>query len=232
MTWRAEMCDAARMDRDRDDNENQSRRPARPVREEKAEASACAVRTASCTDWIVYIEEMLEAIYERIGVMEVSLANLGAALANIETTDSEINTAVTSAGERFKELVTELEALPAPGGVVTQAQVDAITSKASAVASSLQSAATTLSAETPPAKAGTWGSPKEEAKPTKAVYRWDGGGVAPAGGQWTASGFETLSVPPVPLYYFAEDTEPGDTKGVSANWTLYTEATKAVVLGA
>jgi hypothetical protein len=101
---------------------------------------------------------LLEDIYRKVGQMEISLQGLEDAIGSVEATESEINTAVVSAGERFVELINELKSLPAEGGSVSAEQVQKLTDRATAAATSLQGAANQLASETPAAGDGSGGS--------------------------------------------------------------------------
>jgi hypothetical protein len=132
-----------------------------------------------------------------------------------------------------------------------QAEVDALTTQVTQVGADLAAAKTTLQQEIDALAAANPGinlsglqaavTPLDTAAkalaelkpeptaPTKAVYTHVG--EAAINSSWTPSGFETVpaeGATPEPLYYFSGDSEPGETNGAGAEWTVYTGATQPV----
>ncbi len=107
-------------------------------------------------------------------------------------------------------------------GQVTQAQIDELTTHATAVATALSQA---TAANKPSPAPGPPAPPVPPAPPAsaKSVY-WVDAGMAVDTAQWPATTGQTTDVPPKPLYNFAGDTAPGDKKGdgLGGVWHLYT----------
>lgn len=127
----------------------------------------------------------------------------------------ELEGAEAAAAAEMRELVTDVENLTA--GEVSQADIDAITNKATAVATALTEATTGAeSAVKPPAP------PEEPAAPTKPVYIHENVEAAVDPTLWVASGFQTTEETPRPLWYFTADTDGGEPTGaVEGEWTVY-----------
>lgn len=175
----------------------------------------------------MFVYKKIEEINRKVDAIMITLENLENALSQIEITDSEINTNVHSAGERFKELIAELENLPTGGGSVTQAQVDVITSRAQAVEGSLTAAATTLAADTPAKKEGSEGEGVKG--PTLYAFTPGPSNENTADSRFAASGMREAEGAKDALFTFSGDTAPGETNGAAiAGYSVFTGPTEAV----
>lgn len=201
-----------------------------------------ALETAFAVAKFLYIQ--IEDIKARLEMTQEQLETMENTLGQIEAEDDALLTAVQDAGGELVSLVKEIQGLPQSGGSITEAQVEALNTRAQQTLSKMTDATNTLTAATAQAKtddpgatssAGSGGSDEEPqtgstgsgdtSKPNKSVYVFTGAGE-PDLTDWTASGFETDDTPPVPLYYFDGDlagTTETNGQGVGA-WALYTGA--------
>lgn len=112
-------------------------------------------------------------------------------------------------------------------GQVTQAQIDALTNHATAVATALSAATAANQPVAPPAPSPAPGpSPTPGPAPipaTRSVYTVDAGTPVDTT-QWTTTNEQTTDTPPKALYNYTGDTAPGDHKGdgLGGVWHLYT----------
>jgi alanyl-tRNA synthetase len=197
-------------------------------------------RDKGIAELAVLIFMATEDIRERLEHMEDELQQLSNTLEEINAEDSELLTAVTSAGERQKELAEFIKDNISAGTAPTTTQIEELNTRAQASLVSITNATNQLVAETeanknPDEDGKIVGAPTAEANKPQYTFAGTGSPNTSEGSPWSASGFqiapESAGASPTVLYFFSEDPEGStnaEAKGADAEWVLYEGAYEAV----
>lgn len=180
--------------------------------DEDAPGGSEAYRRLDRDDRIV---QSLHSLHRKVDTLMADISALTNAVNALDTDEQ-------AAAADLQALTNTIAGLQA--GQVTQAQIDELTTHATAVATALSSATAANKPAPAPAPPGPDPTPGPAPSPAaRSVYTVDAGATVDTRA-WTATTEQTADVPPKPLYNFAGDTAPGDRKGdgLGGVWHLYT----------